>query len=169
MNKPNVLFILCDQLRWDGLSCTGNWADTPNIDAIAQEGMIFNNCVTSSPVCIPARLSLATGHYPHSTGIWNNLHYDMPGKSGIIGHDNVIAEHNIVCNMAIAENVIVGSHDGLITIIGGGMNRHRFTKGVMVTNPRARCASLPFQVLGFHPDGGEGENFISPQKSLFQF
>ncbi|MHC4887404.1 MAG: sulfatase family protein [Planctomycetota bacterium] len=81
MTKPNVLFIFCDQLRWDGLSCTGDWAETPVIDSIAREGTLFQNGVTSSPVCIPARVSLATGQYPHCTGIWNNCHLDMPTET----------------------------------------------------------------------------------------
>ena len=72
---------MCDQLRWDALSCTDDWCDTPNIDSIAKEGMIFTDCVTNSPVCIPARVSLATGHYPHTHGMWNNGQYDMPEES----------------------------------------------------------------------------------------
>ncbi|PYL96165.1 MAG: sulfatase, partial [Verrucomicrobia bacterium] len=49
--KPNILFIMCDQLRADALGCTGNWVKTPNIDRIAHEGVRFSNCVTNSPVC----------------------------------------------------------------------------------------------------------------------
>jgi arylsulfatase len=76
--KPNILFIMCDQLRADALGCTGNWVKTPNIDRIAREGVRFSNCVTNAPVCIPARVSLATGHYPHNTGIWDNCPFDLP-------------------------------------------------------------------------------------------
>jgi choline-sulfatase len=76
--KPNILFIMCDQLRADALGCTGNWVKTPNIDRIAREGVRFSNCVTNAPVCIPARVSLATGHYPHNTGVWDNCPFDLP-------------------------------------------------------------------------------------------
>ncbi len=75
--KPNILFIFTDQLRWDALGCTGGWVKTPNIDRIAAEGVLFENCVTNSPVCIPARVSLATGLYPHSTGVWNNCEHTL--------------------------------------------------------------------------------------------
>jgi choline-sulfatase len=51
------------------------------MDRIAAEGTRFTNCVTNSPVCIPARVTLATGRYPHSTGIWRNMGYDMPPKT----------------------------------------------------------------------------------------
>ena len=76
--KPNILFIMCDQLRADALGCTGNWVKTPNIDRIAREGIRFSNCVTNSPVCIPARVSLATGRYPHNTDVWDNCPFDLP-------------------------------------------------------------------------------------------
>jgi choline-sulfatase len=69
---------MCDQLRADALGCTGNWVKTPNIDRIAREGVRFSNCVTNSPVCIPARVSLATGLYPHTTGVWDNCPYELP-------------------------------------------------------------------------------------------
>ena len=76
--KPNILFIMCDQLRADALGCTGNWVKTPNIDQIAREGIRFSNCVTNSPVCLPARISLATGRYPHNTGVWDNCPFELP-------------------------------------------------------------------------------------------
>ena len=78
MSRPNILFLMTDQQRWDALGCSGGWVDTPNLDQIAKEGVRFTNCVTSSPVCIPARLSLATGLYPHNTGIWNNMNHTLP-------------------------------------------------------------------------------------------
>ena len=78
MPKPNILFIMTDQQRWDAMGCSGGWVRTPHLDSIAREGVRFSNCVTNSPVCIPARVSLATGRYPHNTGVWRNFHYDMP-------------------------------------------------------------------------------------------
>lgn len=75
VKKPNILFILCDQLRADVLGCMGGPAATPNIDALAAEGLCFTNCMTVAPLCVPARISLMTGKYPHSTGAWNNAPY----------------------------------------------------------------------------------------------
>jgi arylsulfatase len=76
--KPNILLIMCDQLRADALGCTGSWVKTPHIDRVAREGIRFTNCVTNSPVCLPARISMATGHYPHNTGVWDNCPYELP-------------------------------------------------------------------------------------------
>ncbi len=76
--RPNILLIMCDQLRADALGCTGNWVKTPHIDRIAADGIKFTNCVTNSPVCLPARISMATGRYPHNTGVWDNCPYELP-------------------------------------------------------------------------------------------
>ena len=75
MKKPNILFIMCDQLRADIFSCVGGSAHTPNIDALAAEGVCFTNCMTVAPLCVPARVSLMTGKYPHSNGAWDNAPY----------------------------------------------------------------------------------------------
>lgn len=71
----NVLFIMCDQLRWDYLSCTGHPnLDTPNIDALAKRGVLFNRAYTQSPICGPSRMSFYTGRYVSSHGsTWNNI------------------------------------------------------------------------------------------------
>ena len=79
--KPNILLLMTDQQRWDAMGCSGDWVQTPNLDRIASEGVRFTNCVTTSPVCIPTRLSLATGLYPHNTGVWNNMHHQMSAET----------------------------------------------------------------------------------------
>lgn len=73
--KPNILFIMADQLRADVLGCYGGNAKTPAIDMIANEGLQFTECCTVSPLCVPARVSLMTGLYPHTTGVWNNTEF----------------------------------------------------------------------------------------------
>ena len=81
MAAPNILFLMTDQQRWDAMGCSGDWVRTPNLDRIASEGVQFTNCVTTSPVCIPTRLSLATGLYPHNTHVWNNMNHQMPPET----------------------------------------------------------------------------------------
>ena len=63
---------MADQLRFDALGCVNRWIQTPHIDRLAAGGVRFEQCVTTSPVCIPARFSFALGQYPHNTGIWKN-------------------------------------------------------------------------------------------------
>ncbi len=83
MAKPNVLFLMTDQQRADAMSCSSNdsWVKTPHLDRIAAEGIRFSNCTTTTPICIPARVTLATGLYPHNTHVWNNLQYTLPASS----------------------------------------------------------------------------------------
>lgn len=69
----NVLFIMCDQLRYDHLSCFGHpRLHTPNLDGLARRGVIFDRAYVNSPVCGPSRMSYYTGRYVHSHGSsWN--------------------------------------------------------------------------------------------------
>ena len=75
MAKPkNILFIMCDQLRFDYLSCYGHpHLDTPNIDKLAERGVRFDRAYAQSPVCGPSRASVLTGRYMSSHGATTNL------------------------------------------------------------------------------------------------
>lgn len=71
--KPNILILMPDQMRADCVGAAGNDAiATPNIDRLAREGVLFTQCCTSSPLCMPARASFISGQYPHSHHIWRN-------------------------------------------------------------------------------------------------
>jgi N-acetylglucosamine-6-sulfatase len=71
--RPNVVFILIDDLRWDALGVTGHpFVKTPNIDRIAKEGMIFRNAFVTTPLCSPSRASFLTGQYAHKHNIVGN-------------------------------------------------------------------------------------------------
>jgi arylsulfatase A-like enzyme len=69
----NILFVMCDQLRWDYLSCYGHpKLHTPNIDALAAKGVRFTRAYVQSPVCGASRMSFYTGRYVQSHGAaWN--------------------------------------------------------------------------------------------------
>jgi len=63
--RPNLLFVFSDQHRWCDLGCYGNPdVQTPNLDHFAATSIRFENCISNSPVCVPARGSLLTGLYP---------------------------------------------------------------------------------------------------------
>jgi choline-sulfatase len=71
--KPNVLFIMTDQLSALAVGCLGNdIVRTPNIDKLASQGSSFNNCYCNSPICGPSRWSLMTGQYVHNHKGWDN-------------------------------------------------------------------------------------------------
>lgn len=70
MTEPlrNVLFIMCDQLRFDALSCSGGVVDTPNLDALAARGVRFDRAFVQGSVCGSSRMSAYTGRYVQSHG-----------------------------------------------------------------------------------------------------
>lgn len=71
--RPNILWIQTDEHRPDSLGCYGSaWARTPNIDALASQGVVFQNCVCNSPVCVPSRASQLTGRYPQEINVLHN-------------------------------------------------------------------------------------------------
>jgi arylsulfatase len=71
--RPNVVLIVTDQQRFDTIAALGfPFMDTPNLDRLVREGVSFTNCFVTAPSCAPARASLFTGYYPHSTGILKN-------------------------------------------------------------------------------------------------
>ncbi|MHB0935930.1 MAG: sulfatase family protein [Armatimonadota bacterium] len=70
---PNLLFIMADQYRHDYLGCAGaGWMHTPNLDALAARGVRVTGCCSNAPVCVPARIGLATGLQPSRLGALDN-------------------------------------------------------------------------------------------------
>ena len=73
MTVRNVLFVMCDQLRWDHLSCAGHpYLQTPSIDALARRGVRFAQAYVQSGICGPSRMSFYTGRYVSSHGATHN-------------------------------------------------------------------------------------------------
>lgn len=69
----HVLIMFTDQQRYDTIAAQGNPAiQTPNLDTLARDSVVFNHCITPSPVCVPARLSLFSGQYCARTGCNTN-------------------------------------------------------------------------------------------------
>ena len=72
--KPNILFILIDDMGWMDLGCQGNpHLNTPNIDRFATEGVRFTDAYAPAPVCSPTRAALMTGHSPARLHLTNHL------------------------------------------------------------------------------------------------
>ena len=86
-DKPNILLITTDHLRYDTLGCNGDLAiQTPAIDRLASESTIFDSYFVQNPVCMPSRASLMTGRYPRHHGVrWN---FDELGR-----HEMTMAEY----------------------------------------------------------------------------
>ena len=114
----NILFIMCDQLRWDYLSCYGHRRlRTPHIDGIAARGVRFDRAYCQSPVCGPSRMSFYTGRYMSSHGAsWNFVplrvgertigDYLRPRgiRTALVGKTHMRADHAGMARLGIAED-----------------------------------------------------------------
>lgn len=73
-DRPNIVLVFIDDMGWEDFSCFGNQdAATPNIDALAREGIRFHQFYVNSPICSPSRVAISTGQYPHRHRITSYL------------------------------------------------------------------------------------------------
>jgi arylsulfatase A-like enzyme len=71
--RPNILYVFADQLRAHSVGCYGNSeVQTPNLDKLASQGLLFRNTFANTPVCCPARANMLTGVYAHRNGMIAN-------------------------------------------------------------------------------------------------
>lgn len=90
--KPNILFIMTDQHRFECLGCHGDpVVKTPNIDRLSADGVDFQRCYSQSAICMPSRVSAFTGQYLHTHGIQQNSgHAQLTGLTTL---PNVLKQH----------------------------------------------------------------------------
>ena len=102
--KPNVIFILVDDLGWADLGYSGStFYETPNIDKLASEGTIFTNAYAACPVCSPSRAALMSGKYPARL----NLTDYIPGNRHWGPHnDQKLASHPFKLQLELEEYTI---------------------------------------------------------------
>ena len=124
MADRNILFIMCDQLRFDYLGCYGHpCLATPNLDALAARGVRFTRAYVQSPVCGPSRMSFYTGRYMRSHGAnWNGFplrageptlgdHLKEIGvRNVLVGKTHMAADTEGMARLGIDPASIVGVH-----------------------------------------------------------
>lgn len=87
--RPNILFIQSDQHARRIAGCYGDdIVSTPNLDRLAERGVVFDNAYCASPICLPSRMSLLTARQPHNQQCWHNsdiLRSDIPTYPQALG------------------------------------------------------------------------------------
>lgn len=71
-NRPNIIFLMDDQHRWDALGFVNETVHTPNLDQLAKDGVFFSQAVCQAPMCIASRNSMMLGLYPNQLGVLRN-------------------------------------------------------------------------------------------------
>ena len=100
--KPNVIFILADDLGWTDLGCYGSsFYETPNIDRLAQEGVRFTNAYAACPVSSPTRASFQTGKYPARLHLTDYI----PGGYAVASRKKIIDTSCPVLPVAFVQNM----------------------------------------------------------------
>lgn len=92
MPRPNIVFILADDMGYGDFSCfNGGISETPTLDRLAAEGICLTQHYSASPVCAPARAALLTGRYPHRTGAIDTL--ELRGLDRLYLDERTFADH----------------------------------------------------------------------------
>jgi arylsulfatase A-like enzyme len=93
---PNIIFFLCDDLGWRDLGCYGStYYETPQIDELAENGMLFTNAYSANPLCSPTRASIMTGKYPVRLGFFTPSGH-LPPNPDKPWYDSLLAPHRKV-------------------------------------------------------------------------
>ncbi len=140
--KPNVLFIVVDDLRPE-LGCYGkDYIKSPNIDRIAKDGMVFNRAYCQQAVCSPSRTSVMTGTRPDTTKVW-----DLKTYFRVALPDVVTLPQHFKQNGYFVQ--------GLGKVYHGGFNDPK-SWSIPWMNPKAQVYALPEnQELNSHKPAGE--------------
>ena len=92
-NPPNLLFLMTDQQRFDAMRCSGNTElETPNLDRLAAEGVMFENGYSTCPVCVPARSVLLTGLTTENCGVTKNADIDTGKEKKTPTFDSILVQ-----------------------------------------------------------------------------
>ena len=96
-DKPNFVLFMPDELRGDAvLGPPGQTAQTPNLDRLAEQGVLFRNCFAQHPGCVPSRCSMFTGLYPHTNG-HRTMGYLLHSQERNLFQDLKEAGYHTVC------------------------------------------------------------------------
>ena len=138
----NILFIMCDQLRADYLSCYGHpHLKTRNIDMLSAHGVRFNRAYCQAPLCGPSRASFYTGRYMSSHGVMANAD---PLKMGEL----TLGDYLRAARMTA---VVVGKSEGSPNLVA--LERFQIDQSSTEGQQLANNGFLPFELFsGIYPD-----------------
>ena len=168
--RPNILFILADDLGWADLSCYGRPDyTTPNLDGLASQGVRFTNAYSAAPVCSPTRVGFHTGRYPArlAVGLEEPIHERMSlGEK--IKTTGIPLQHPTISSLTRAagyDTALIGKwhlgylphfspikfgFDEFFGITSGAVDH--FSHRDMMNNPDLYEAEVPVEKVGYMTD-----------------
>lgn len=147
--RPNVLFLMSDDLRPE-LGCYGNkQVKTPNIDALAKAGVRFERAFAQYPLCNPSRTSLLTGRYPTKTGVLDNLTWFGAGNPDIVSLPKWFRQHGYA-SLRCGKIFHGGIDDSAAWTEGGEVRRF---EGAINTKRRGQIASNSDRIVILDENG----------------
>ena len=186
---PNIIFIIADQMKSNALKMYSDVGiDTPHLETLADQGVMFENAVTPHPLCVPARVSMMTSRYPHSTGsrrnetlmppnqlhsfrIWKELGY----TTGLFGKNHCFIQNSdlnlidVRCelsHMGLPKNDYLGEHKdtkGMDWVVPEStINESHSTREIM-----RKTTGAGESVISDHPINGYSSRAIPLQVESF--
>ena len=153
-DKPNIVFILADDLGWGDLACYGNeWFETPHLDQLAAEGVRFTNAYSPAPICSASRAAILTGKTPARLG-FEFVTKDKPGGQTV---DAPLKTPPFTLNLPLEEETIAErlGADGYRTAFFGKwhINQHfkRYLGWSPTHGPKAQGFAFAEEDFGAHP------------------
>lgn len=154
---PNIIVFIADDVSWNDFGCYGNSdVNTPNIDALASEGLKFNNAFLTASSCSPSRISILTGRYPHNTGaceLHTDPELDLPGIA------DVLKENGYYCAQAgkwHAGELLKSGFDTLMLKIEMNGGEENWLK-LLQNRPSDKPFFLWLASIDAHRDWGENQ------------
>lgn len=134
IEKPNILLIFSDQQHWQAMGFMDPFFDTPHLDALSEESMVFERSFCTTPQCSPSRSSLLTGFYPSTTTVIGNI-----GAAG--GNSLALPTIGKELQDAGYTTGYYGKwHLGKKAIATAGWDHHDF----LIDDPKAEAGALAF-------------------------
>lgn len=157
--RPNVVFILADDLGWRDLRCDGNaWHDTPHLDRLAREGTRFTRGYAAAPICSAARVALLTGRSPARLGfefVTKDPDVKLPGGHSLVGPPYTL---NLALEEITLGELLGGA--GYATGYFGKWHVSQHNQGYLnwsdTHGPRQQGYAEGDQEFGSHPYGDAG-------------
>ena len=167
----NVLFIISDDLATHAVGCYGNdLIQTPHIDALAEEGILFERAYANAPMCTPSRATLITGLYPHKAGV-SLLRTPLPDS--ILTIAEYLQEHGFATGIFGKNHFNSGLKHGFDTLVNNREHRQylaRIEQEPLPSGTKVRPPWKPFRDparIWLNAEGASSGNFLKHSQGTF--